>query len=90
MVSFPHCYRSPVSRRIIQSLIKFKGINNRFLSCSLKKFTGRLWYICSETAALAFFDSKVSIAAKIKMVDALKNTDDLDEISLANICSMKY
>jgi len=55
-----------------------------------------LWYLNPEIAALAFFDSDVPTEVKIKMVDALKNSDNLNEISvkryivpIQNIHSMK-
>lgn len=42
----------------------------------MHKFKNHLWYLNSETAALAFFDPNVSANIKNKMVIALKNCED--------------
>jgi hypothetical protein len=44
----------------------------------MKKFLGYLWYLSEEVVAVAFyFYDKVSLATKLKMVDAL-NSDGVD------------
>jgi len=37
-----------------------------------KKLCGHLWYLSPETAALAFFDTNLTIETKIKMVESIK------------------
>ncbi|KAL4132664.1 hypothetical protein QTP88_009783 [Uroleucon formosanum] len=63
------------------------------------KFCGHLWYLAPESIALSFFDFRVPTEIKIKMVEALKSTQNNDdtikkivlskEVSADNIDAMR-
>ena len=63
----------------IHSLIEYEKVDEQILKMSLKQFCGHLWYLSPETAAFSFFDSKISLPLKTKMVESLKNEDDYHE-----------
>ena len=48
---------------------------------ALNKFCGHLWYISSETVALAFFDNRLPKGIKDKMVKAIKTIDQIEEVN---------
>ena len=72
-------YTSPLAVRapshdlnFIKILYKFKSIDTVAAEMALYKFINHLWYLSPEAAALAFFDEKVSVEIKRKMVQKLK------------------
>lgn len=46
-----------------------------------------MWYLAPETAALAFFDTNLTIETKIKMVDSIKVNNLTSEINKRIIVS---
>lgn len=64
----------------------YKKIDPDISNITIKKLSGHLWYLTSETAALAFFDKNVSIESKIKMVQLIQNNNcDTEETKRLNI-----
>lgn len=60
---------------LLQRLVNYKEENLLVAQVALQKLTGHLWYLSEELIALAFFDSKVSLQCKKKMVKSLKQRD---------------
>ncbi|XP_063547373.1 uncharacterized protein LOC134754858 [Cydia strobilella] len=58
---------------LLKDLITFKNINLAMANVALKKVLGHLWYLSEELVSFAFFDDKLPIEVKKKMVMALKN-----------------
>lgn len=46
----------------------------------IRKFINHLWYLSEENVAFAFFDKKVSVAEKRKMVDRLKYDTECEPV----------
>lgn len=61
----------------LKNLFEYKN-DLQISQITIAKFCNHLWYLAPETAALAFFDGKVSDDTKKKMVQALKSKDTLD------------
>ncbi|KAL4103442.1 hypothetical protein QTP88_018819 [Uroleucon formosanum] len=71
---------------LFKNLILYKKIDPDISNITIKKLSGHLWYLTSETAALSFFDKNVSIESKIKMVQSIKNNNcDTEETKRLNI-----
>jgi len=64
---------------LIQKLVEYEMFNPALYRKALKKFLGHLWYLSEELVALAFFDDKVSVTTKRKMVEALKNEEGSED-----------
>jgi adenylate/nucleoside-diphosphate kinase len=58
--------------QFLKSLVDYENIHKNISQSTLKKLCGHLWYLAPETAALAFFDTNLTIQTKIKMVDSIK------------------
>lgn len=67
--------------QFIQQLSSYETIDSSISRVALKKFCGQLWYLTAETAALGFFDAKISVPLKKRMVAALKSTDGIFEMN---------
>ncbi|KAE9521581.1 hypothetical protein AGLY_018045, partial [Aphis glycines] len=52
----------------------YKAISNT----ATHKFCGHLWYLAPESIAMSFFDFRVPTEIKIKMIEALKSTQNND------------
>ncbi|XP_076683131.1 uncharacterized protein LOC143376538 [Andrena cerasifolii] len=62
----------------LKNLYAYSAINKNVSSAALHKFCNHLWYLTSEAAALAFFESNITHDAKKRMVlalDILNNND---------------
>jgi len=71
---------------LFKNLILYKKIDPDISNITIKKLSGHLWYLTSETAALSFFDKNVSIESKIKMVQSIQNNNcDTEETKRLNI-----
>jgi len=71
---------------LFKNLILYKKIDPDISNITIKKLSGHLWYLTSETAALSFFDKNVSIDSKIKMAQSIKNNNcDTEETKRLNI-----
>lgn len=55
----------------LKELGNYSKINSKVSKIALKKFSNHLWYLATETTALAFFDETVSVDVKRKMVDKI-------------------
>ncbi|KYM94609.1 hypothetical protein ALC62_14760 [Cyphomyrmex costatus] len=60
---------------LIQDLIRFKCINSQVANAALTKLRNHIWYFNETLAALAFFDSRISVECKRLMVDAIKHRE---------------
>lgn len=63
---------------LIKDLHAYKTIDANISRASLSKLSNHLWYLTPETAALSFFDSKVTYESKKFMVQALDNPTDCE------------
>lgn len=69
----PMAYMASVNDlQILKDLVDFKKYNTVVAEVAIKKMLGHLWYLSEELIALAFFDKRVSIETKRKMILALK------------------
>jgi len=73
--------------QFLKSLVDYENIHKNISQSTLKKLCGHLWYLAPETAALAFFDTNLTIETKIKMVDFIKQNNLTSEINKRIIVS---
>lgn len=64
----------------LKTLHDYAKINSVVSKVAIRKFSNHLWFLSTETAAMAFFDENVSIDVKEKMVAKIKSTEPRDEI----------
>ena len=69
----------------LKSFYAYRNINSDISEIGLKKFSNHLWYLSPENSALAFFDDHVSQETKKRMVQALNNENDENNIKKINI-----
>jgi hypothetical protein len=58
---------------LLKNLQQYKTANSTVANAALKKLAGHLWYLSEELVAFAFFDERVPIDTKAKMIQALQN-----------------
>uniref|UniRef100_A0A034W6C5 Uncharacterized protein n=1 Tax=Bactrocera dorsalis TaxID=27457 RepID=A0A034W6C5_BACDO len=63
---------------IIKSLKYYESIDFTTSDAALRKLSNHLWYLTEEAATLAFFDDRLSVETKVKMVSALKKPGRCD------------
>lgn len=56
---------------MLQNLIKYEQINQKFIDAAIRKMINHLWYLSPETAALGLFDDALSMEIKEKMAEAI-------------------
>ncbi|KYM99630.1 hypothetical protein ALC62_09632, partial [Cyphomyrmex costatus] len=64
--------------KFLSKLYEYRTIDHNISRIALHKFRNHLWYLSSETIALAFFDLTLPSDLKQKMIDAL-NRESCDE-----------
>ncbi|KAK4871625.1 hypothetical protein RN001_015749 [Aquatica leii] len=64
--------------QLLKNLKDFDRINPEIATVALKKILGHLWYLSEELVSFAFFDDKLSVQDKKRMVDELKIEDTKD------------
>lgn len=57
--------------RLIKILDHYKAVDRKIAIAALQKLENHLWYLSPKCSALAFFDKKIPIEVKSKMVNAL-------------------
>lgn len=62
--------------QFIKNAIAYSKIDSTISNIILKKISNHLWYLATETVAFSFFDNKVPISQKRKMVSALKKQEE--------------
>ena len=60
----------------LQKLYAYRKIDEKISLIAVKKMCNHLWYLSTETAALAFFDKAVGKNTKLRMVEALNTEVD--------------
>lgn len=63
---------------LLKSLVEYP--NSDIPRVTINKLCGHLWYISPETMALAFFDSRIPKDTKLKIINAITSTDDIEDI----------
>lgn len=63
----------------LKKLVDYESIDAKISEVALKKFSKHLWYLNPETAAMAFFDERISLNIKNQMVIMLKSVDKRSE-----------
>lgn len=67
--------------RLIEALYDYRKINARIADEVSNVFSLHLWYLSNRLIGLSFFDERIDIATRIKMVRALKKpADDSNDI----------
>ncbi|XP_050530606.1 uncharacterized protein LOC126899603 [Daktulosphaira vitifoliae] len=75
--SAPNAALAPnLDLQFIKNIIDYEPIDKDISKVVLKKISGHLWYLVSETAAMAFFDDDLCEDTKIKMVNSLNNREE--------------
>ena len=62
--------------KLFQDLSAYESINKRISQATVKSFLRHLWYLSEPLVALSFFDERVEIEEKKKMVAALAIDSD--------------
>lgn len=71
----------------IQDPIKYTEIDADISAIILKKMSNHLWYISEQVVALAFYDSKIPIEEKQKMLKNLKLKEPVVKLENGRRCS---
>ena len=71
--------------RVLSKLYKYQAVDPGISRVALKKLMNHLWYLSSETVALAFFDPKLSSESKMKMVNALNRETESSNENLKRV-----
>lgn len=58
----------------LKKLYKYKDVDENISSVGLQKFSGHLWYLTPECAALSFFDKAICPETKRRMAEHFNNT----------------
>ena len=86
----PKAYFAPrQDLQFLRDLYEYRKVNEKISEVTLKKFVNHLWYLTSETVALAFFDDGISDDTKNKMAQALRNIENANINEDENYESMK-
>lgn len=64
--------------QFLKDLLEYENIDKDIRRITLNKFCNHLWYLAPQTAALSFFNNKVSTYTKKKMVEAIQLNNDTD------------
>lgn len=72
------CFAPRQDLQFLHDLYAYKTIDEKLSEVTQKKFINHLWYLSPESVGFAFFDDEISDDTKIKMVQALKNDDNVD------------
>lgn len=59
--------------QLLKDLKAYEEINQQIAKAAVKKILSHLWYLSEELVAFAFFDDKVPLETKRKMVNAVEN-----------------
>lgn len=71
--------------QFFQSLIVYKSENEKTATAAIKKFVNHFWYLSPELVGLAFFDDRIPLDIKRKMVLAIKTRVNNCEIPLKKL-----
>lgn len=52
---------------------------------AVNKFRNHLWYLSPQAAAFSFFDLKLSVETKIRMIKALSHEDESDNETIKRL-----
>lgn len=72
------CFTPRQDFKFLRDLYDYKTIDKKLSEVTQKKCIDHLWYLSPELVGFAFFDDEISDDTKIKMVQALKNDNDVD------------
>ncbi|XP_044020346.1 uncharacterized protein LOC122860551 [Aphidius gifuensis] len=61
---------------LMQSLNRYKVINNTVATAALSKLKLHLWYLSEDLAGFSFFDQSISCDIKLKMVQAMTTVEE--------------
>lgn len=77
----PNAAEAPLQDlNFLKDLYSYKDTHEVLSSKALTKFCGHLWYLTSESIALAFFDERVPFVTKTELVKAMEREQDNDDI----------
>lgn len=63
---------------LIKRIIKYETVNKKLSEAAFHSFSRHLWYLSEPLVAMAFFDERIDVAEKLKMVRALANEASSD------------
>ena len=63
----------------IKNLLEYESIDSNLVQRLLEKFKNHLWYLNRELSALSFFDDRISIEIKKKMLTSLIENIEIDD-----------
>lgn len=72
--------------KLIQSLIEYKKIHLAIANAALEKLKLHLWYLSEHLVSLSFFDVRVTVETKLKMINAIKNKKSTNKKKLDLKC----
>lgn len=77
----PSAIQAPLNDlTLAQELIQFQTINLKIAKAALNKLRGHFWYLNENLAALALFDSRVSMKCKRTMVEAIRHLESTSTV----------
>ena len=65
---------------LLQSIESYLSIVKEVAMVAMKKMKGHLWYLSQDLAALSLFSDRVYIPEKMRIVDALQNSEKNDDL----------
>lgn len=70
----PSAIRAPYNDlKLLQSLQEYKQIQLDIANAALEKLKLHLWYLSDHLISLSFFDERITVDIKLKMVNAIKH-----------------
>jgi hypothetical protein len=64
---------------LYKDLSRYSTINKEVSTAACKSLSGHLWYLSEKLVSLAFFDDRVASEEKLRMVEALRENDGVDD-----------